>query len=170
MAFNLALHQPLGGGFESFQEPTFWLYAPDPTNVHDSHSIYFQMMGHHGFIGLAIFLSLAACTWFSASQVIRAAKRDKATTWLRDLMAAVQISLIAYLTTGAFLGLAYFDYFYNLVLMVVVGRAIIARNDAKLSERTGAQSGAGRARSAPAAASRTAGNATSSAQSRATAR
>ena len=30
-------------------------------------------------------------------------------------MAMMQVSLIAYLTAGAFLGLAYFDYFYNLV-------------------------------------------------------
>ena len=47
MAFNMALHRLTGGGFESFQQYTFWLYAPDPTNVRDSHSIYFQVMGHH---------------------------------------------------------------------------------------------------------------------------
>ncbi len=29
------------------------------------------------------------------------------------------------LTTGAFLGLAYFDYFYNLVLIVVIGKLVL---------------------------------------------
>ena len=43
--------------------------------------------------------------------------------WLRDLMAAVQVSLIAYLSAGAFLGLAYFDYFYSLVVIVAIGRS-----------------------------------------------
>ncbi len=31
MAFNLASHRPTGGGFETFQAPSFALYAPNPT-------------------------------------------------------------------------------------------------------------------------------------------
>jgi len=134
MAFNMALHRLTGGGFESFQQYTFWLYAPDPTNVRDSHSIYFQVIGHHGFIGFAIFLLLIAFTWFTASSVIRVAKRKRSLMWLRDLMAAVQVSLVAYLSAGAFLGLAYFDYFYNLVLIVAVGRVVLTRTLAVSSE------------------------------------
>lgn len=133
MAFNMALHRLTGGGFESFQHYTFWLYAPDPNNVHDSHSIYFQVMGHHGFIGFALFLLLIAFTWFTASSVIRVAKRN-GIMWLRDLMAAVQVSLIAYLSAGAFLGLAYFDYFYSLVVIVAVGRVVLARGTAGSSD------------------------------------
>ena len=125
MAFNLATHRLTGGGFSSFQPASFWQYAPEPDRVHDSHSIYFQMLGHHGFIGLALFLLLLFFTWITASSIIRAAKRNKATIWLRDLMAAVQVSLIAYMSTGAFLGLAYFDYFYNLVLIVVIGKLVL---------------------------------------------
>jgi probable O-glycosylation ligase (exosortase A-associated) len=125
MAFNLASHLPTGGGFESFQPASFWLYAPNPGDVHDSHSIYFQMLGHHGFIGLAIFLLLLAFTWLTASSIISTAKRDETTMWLRDLMAGVQVSLIAYMTAGAFLGLAYFDYLYNLVLIVAVSKVIL---------------------------------------------
>ena len=40
--------------------------------------------------------------------------------------------MIAYATAGAFLGMAYFDYFYNLVLIVIVGKATLARH---LAER-----------------------------------
>jgi hypothetical protein len=32
----------------------------------------------------------------------------------------IQVSLVAYLSAGAFLGLAYFDYIYHLVAVVVV--------------------------------------------------
>ena len=128
MAFNLASHRLTGGGFESFQEYTFELYAPNPAYVADSHSIYFQVLGHHGFPGLALFLLLIVFTWLTASSIIRAAKRNKETVWLSDLMAMTQVSLIAYLTAGAFLGLAYFDYFYNLVLIVVVAKGILARH------------------------------------------
>jgi hypothetical protein len=34
--------------------------------------------------------------------------------------------LVAYLVAGAFLGLAYFDYFYNLVLIVVIAKDLEA--------------------------------------------
>jgi probable O-glycosylation ligase (exosortase A-associated) len=134
MAFNMALHRLTGGGFDSFQQYTFWLYAPDPNNVHDSHSIYFQVLGHHGFIGFALFFLIIVCTWFTASSVIRIAKRNGSMMWLRDLMAAVQVSLIAYLSAGAFLGLAYFDYFYSLVVIVAVGRVVLARSTAGSSD------------------------------------
>ena len=159
MAFNMALHRPTGGGFESFRQAAFWLYAPDPTNVRDSHSIYFQVLGHHGFIGFAMFLLLIAFTWFTASSVIRAAKRNGSMMWLRDLMAAVQISLIAYLSAGAFLGLAYFDYFYNLVLIVVVGRVMLGRHAARTSESKRSETDGNAVPQTQAAATRTIANA-----------
>src|SRR5262249_49489374 len=71
MAFNLAKNRIFGAGFDSFRPYMFALYAPEPDDVHDSHSIYFQMMGHHGFIGLALFLMLGIFTWFTASWIIR---------------------------------------------------------------------------------------------------
>jgi hypothetical protein len=110
------------------------------------------MMGHHGFIGLGIFLLLAFFTWLTASSIIRAAKRDKATMWLRDLMATVQVSLIAYLSAGAFLGLAYFDYFYNLVLIVAIGKLVLHSYPAHRSEADVVPVGAIRSRDAGTAA------------------
>jgi probable O-glycosylation ligase (exosortase A-associated) len=44
MAVNLAKDKPFGGGFETFQRGMFAAYAPDPNNVHDSHSIYFEVL------------------------------------------------------------------------------------------------------------------------------
>lgn len=129
-AFNLALQRFTGGGFGCFREELFNALSPELTDVHDSHSIYFGMLGHHGFPGLAIFLMLILCTWLSASTVIRWARRDREMTWLRDLMAMTQVSLIGYLAAGAFLGMQYFDYFYNLVLIVVSARVIMARQAA----------------------------------------
>ncbi len=164
MAFNMALHRPTGGGFESFRQLAFWLYGPDPTNVRDSHSIYFQVMGHHGFIGFAMFLLLIAFTWFSASKIIRASKLIPSLTWLRDLMAAVQVSLIAYLSAGAFLGLAYFDYFYSLVLIVAVGREIVRRRTAGLAEGAPHWKGASWTPQTSSAAGRVAPNAGSATQ------
>lgn len=120
MAWNLALNRITGGGFESFLAPTFAMYAPEPWRVHDSHSIYFQIMGHHGFIGLGMFLSLLAMTWFTCSRVARLTKDDPQRLWAQQLARMIQVSLVAYMVGGAFLGLGYFDYFYHLVALTVV--------------------------------------------------
>ena len=127
MAYNLASDRLLGGGFEAFQPQTFRMYLPGGT-YHDAHSIYFEVLGEHGFIGLAIFLTLAAFTWFSAAKVLRACKPVPELKWLRDLMSMTQVSLMAYLATGTFLGMAYFDYFYNLVLIVVMAKVILSQH------------------------------------------
>ena len=36
----------------------------------------------------------------------------------------VQVSLIAYAAGGAFLGLAYFDLYYHLIAIILIGRGI----------------------------------------------
>jgi len=136
MAFNLAKDRPFGAGFDSFQPYLFQLYAPDPGDVHDSHSIYFQVMGHHGFIGLALFLALGLMTWFTASWIIRRAKRIPAQRWAADLAAMVQVSIIGYATSGAFLGVAYFDLYYALVTVVVLTKIVLVRAMAKAKEQT----------------------------------
>ena len=38
----------------------FQLYAPDPTDIHAAHSIYFQILGEQGFVGLFLFLLMWA--------------------------------------------------------------------------------------------------------------
>jgi probable O-glycosylation ligase (exosortase A-associated) len=119
-AYNVAMDRVTGGGFEMSQYPVFRQYAPIPNMVHDAHSIYFEMLGEHGFIGLFLFLTLLGLTWLKCGSIIRKAKRDPELKWAQDLAAMIQVSMIAYMTSGAFLGLAYFDYIYHLVAITVV--------------------------------------------------
>lgn len=125
MAFNMAKDRPLGGGLESFQDYSFALYAPNPDDVHASHSIYFEVLGEHGFIGLGLFLMLGLMTWRTAAWVIRRARRDREKRWAADLAAMVQVSLVGYASAGAFLGLAYFDYYYTLIALVILCKTIL---------------------------------------------
>ncbi len=125
MAFNMAKNRPLGGGFDSFHDYTFELYAPDPGDVHDSHSIYFEVLGEHGFVGLGLFLMLALMTWRTAAWVISRAHRDRERRWVADLAAMIQVSLVGYASAGAFLGLAYFDYYYTLIALVVLCKTVL---------------------------------------------
>lgn len=128
-AFNLANHRPvLGGGFEVFRQPWFRLYAPEPNNVHDAHSIYFEVLGEQGYVGLFIFLLLAWFTWNRASQIIKKTKKNAEWRWAADLAAMIQVSLIGYFSAGAFLGLANFDLYYGLIGLVVVTHVVVKKN------------------------------------------
>jgi putative inorganic carbon (HCO3(-)) transporter len=119
-AFNVAKVRVTGGGFDMFQPPTFRQFAPNPFNVHDVHSIYFEVMGEHGFIGFGMFILLAVFTWLRANQVIRRCKSDPDRKWAADLAAMIQVSLVGYGAGGAFLGLAYFDLTYHLMIVIVL--------------------------------------------------
>lgn len=118
--FNVATSRITGGGYEMFQAPTFRQYAPEPFRVHDAHSIYFEVMGEQGFIGLGLFIMLGVLTWIRASQIIKRCKQDPEKKWAADLAAMAQVSLIGYAAGGAFLGLAYFDLPYHLMVIVVL--------------------------------------------------
>jgi probable O-glycosylation ligase (exosortase A-associated) len=152
MAFNMAKDRPLGGGFDSFHEYTFKLYAPNPGDVHDSHSIYFEVLGDHGFIGLAIFLLLAMMTWRTATWVIKSARRDRERRWLVDLSAMIQVSLVGYASAGAFLGLAYFDYYYTLIALVILCKAVLISESAAQAVATSGRAAEPALGSRPAAA------------------
>lgn len=130
MAFNLAKDRPLGGGFNAFQRGMFAVYAPNPSNVHDSHSIYFEVLGEHGFFGLALFLLLGLMTWRTASWIIKRARDDPENRWAGDLAAMVQVSLVGYAGAGAFLGLANFDLYYTLIAVVVLCKTILLSSKA----------------------------------------
>jgi probable O-glycosylation ligase (exosortase A-associated) len=119
-AFNVAKDRVTGGGFDMFQAPIFRQYAPDPFMVHDVHSIYFEIMGEHGFIGFGMFMLLALFTWRRANQVIRVCKDDPTRKWAADLAAMIQVSLVGYGAGGAFLGLAYFDLTYHLMIILLL--------------------------------------------------
>ena len=42
----------------------------------------------------------------------------------------VQVSLVGYATAGAFLGLAYFDYYYTLIALVVLCKVVLTSGTA----------------------------------------
>jgi putative inorganic carbon (hco3(-)) transporter len=118
MAYRLAKDHPLGGGFEVTTPELFARYAPVPTDIHAAHSIYFEVLGEHGFAGLLIFLMFWWSTWRSAAWVARNAGAYEETRWASDLAKMLQVSLFGYFVGGAFLSLAYFDLPYDIMVVV----------------------------------------------------
>ena len=114
-AYGLSMAQSrfFGGGFESFTST-------------DAHSIYFEVLGEHGFVGLGLFLAIGVFSWMAATRIRRAAEKMPDMDWMATLARMVQVSMVAYATAGAFLGMAYYDFAYNLVLIIVVCETILA--------------------------------------------
>ncbi|WP_432377735.1 putative O-glycosylation ligase, exosortase A system-associated [Duganella sp. P38] len=127
MAFNLANHRPFGGGFEIYDPEVFALYAPDPLAVHAAHSIYFQVLGEHGWVGLTLYLLLGVLTWRSGSWVVRQARGQPQLDWAVRLANMLQVSLCGFAVGGAFLSLAYFDVPYFIMAAMVATRLLVAR-------------------------------------------
>jgi putative inorganic carbon (HCO3(-)) transporter len=128
MAVNLTKARPLvGGGFEIYNQDVFGRYAPDPTDVHAAHSIYFQMLGEHGYVGLLLFVLLWLLVWRDASWINRQARGRDALQWASDLARMVQVSLVGYAVGGAFLNLAYYDVPYDLLVALVLTRLLVEK-------------------------------------------
>ena len=119
MAFNLATDRIFGGGYDIYDLDVFARYAPNPLDVHAAHSIYFQVLGEHGFIGLILFVAIGASTWLAASSAKRIARKMPDIGWIVPLMDMCKVSMVGYAVGGAFLSLAYFDVPYYVMVIVV---------------------------------------------------
>lgn len=124
-SFHVANERLFGGGAGMFQPAIFRQYAPVPEDVHDVHSIYFEVLGEMGWPGLVVFLCLLGLTWLKCWSITRLARKSPQTYWARDLAVMIQVTLVGYMSAGTFLGLAYFDYVYHLIAVVVVVHAIV---------------------------------------------
>lgn len=138
VALNIANNRVTGGGYETWQPSVFFRFGSTGNDARDVHSIYFEVLGEHGWIGLTLFLMLLGMTWLKCGSIIRMAKKQADSAWARDLAAMIQVSLVAYMSAGAFLGLAYFDFIYHLVAVAVVVHFLMKRQmTASVSVRAG---------------------------------
>lgn len=126
-ATNLAKDRFFGGGFYSHYAPGFKRYAEDPSGVRPAHSIYFEMLGEHGFVGLALFLLLWILVWRDASWIIRQSRSREQLRWASDLARMIQVSLVGYFVGGAFLNLAQYDVPYNLLVALVLTHLLVEK-------------------------------------------
>ena len=127
-AVNIAKDRVLGGGYKCLHKwQTFVEYAPNKHDVHDAHSIYFEVLGEHGFIGLFLFILLAYTSWRMASKTIVLARKRPEMKWMGDLCSMIQVSIVGYFVNGLFLGMAMFDLYYDLIAVVVACNVLITK-------------------------------------------
>jgi probable O-glycosylation ligase (exosortase A-associated) len=126
---NLAKARPLvGGGFEVAHKEVYDRYSPDasfPPQV--AHSIYFQALGEHGFVGFALYLWLLAALWHKAGTIIRRAKRQDELAWAHEFSRMLQVTLIGFAVGGAFLSLVNLDVPYYIAGIMLATFALFKR-------------------------------------------
>lgn len=122
VAWEVAQHKVFGGGMSYQYDWLFQLYGPYSLKPLAAHSIYFQVLGNHGFPGLFLFLMIWFSAYSSAGWLRRNAKGIPEAKWAGDLGAMAQVSLVGYAVGGAFLSLSYFDLPYNIMVMIVLAR------------------------------------------------
>ena len=125
--FNIAKDRIFGGGFNVYTPDIFRMYSPNPEDVHAAHSIYFQVLGEHGFIGLFLYLLIGFFTWQSAAWLRKNTRGIPELEWTGRLAAMCQVSMFGFAVGGAFLSLAYFDLPYNITVLVVITRLYVER-------------------------------------------
>jgi probable O-glycosylation ligase (exosortase A-associated) len=122
-AVLMAMDNITGGGFKAGQSNLIWFrYDPqhnlnwlfDTSTVYfdgakAAHSIYFQVLGDHGFIGLLMFLLILFVAFSQARLVAKRLKKQQGMDNLAKLSSMLRVSLFAYAVAGAAVSLAYFD-------------------------------------------------------------
>ncbi len=134
-AILMASDNPVtGGGFKAGQTPYVWWGYDAAGSFNDvvdtsrmgevafkaAHSIYFQVLGDHGYIGLLIYLSIIVTAYRKAGKVAKEARKTNQDKSIINLSGLLKVSLVAYCAGGAGVSLAYFDMFYAIIAMIFV--------------------------------------------------
>jgi probable O-glycosylation ligase (exosortase A-associated) len=122
----IALDRPLtGGGFRAvYQQPIVDRYAPGVTARAD-HSIWFETLSEHGFPTFAVWLGIIIAGAYYSMRVTALARDRPDLRWAYDLARMLQVSMVAYASGGTFLSLAYWDYFWTLMVVMAASHALV---------------------------------------------
>lgn len=119
-SINIANDRLFGGGFDSWSGTTYAVYSPDAEIVVVAHSIYFSVLADHGWIGLLLFLLVLLLSWFTLNQIISITTGKEIYNDQNMLAKMLQVSLIAYMSGGAFLSLSYFDLPWHIIAITLI--------------------------------------------------
>lgn len=133
-------HPVFGGGFHAGQDPQLFLefngkqgilgFVDTPPGHYPAatHSIYFEVLGDLGFLGLILFMLLMFYPFWIRMQVKQLAKQmGSRGIWARDCSDMLAASMVAFLVGGAALSAAYFELPYIMVMMMQVLYLVVKR-------------------------------------------
>jgi probable O-glycosylation ligase (exosortase A-associated) len=132
-ALNIALTHPLtGAGFRSLWNEDIWLlyFGQNFYKVLDAHSIFFEVLGEHGFVGLGLYLGALVSTLITLKRLRKRWRGHIQHGYLSTYAEMTQLSLYPFLVAGTFLGVAYFDLYFLLLGTTAALHALSRRAEA----------------------------------------
>ena len=147
MSILLAIDNPFGGGLHAVQIAEVWsklvpqfgrmsfIPSPEPEGMHAAHSIYFEVLGDTGFGGLVVFLVILGSTLIGLRRTSKRTKLVPELNWASVLAWQLQLSLVAYLVSGAALSEAYLDMPWLILGLSNALRALVAESVRQLPSR-----------------------------------
>ncbi|MCW5729143.1 MAG: putative O-glycosylation ligase, exosortase A system-associated [Alphaproteobacteria bacterium] len=129
VAVQIAMDRPLvGAGFQAQQTAeVYYRYVPNAEKPRAAHSVYLQVLGEHGIVGLLLFLGILAAGITNARRIQTLTRRRADLVWAYDLAGMVQVSLVAFAVAGAALSMAYYDVVYVMVALMAATRKAVER-------------------------------------------
>ena len=114
--FNYAIRHPISGsGFNG------WIVV----TMRDWHSAYVEIMAEHGFLALGLWLSLLYGSILSLTRLAWLVNKTPELNWAYDYCVMLRASLVAYAVGSLFLGISYWDIFYQIVFISVLLRQFV---------------------------------------------
>ncbi len=130
-SFNIAAARPLtGGGFSAVERDAVAQQFQSPGSLRvgrAAHSIYFQVLGDTGFVGLALYLLMIAAAGLNTILVLAATRGRPELDWANLLARMLQVSIVAMLVGGAALSMAYYDGFLVLLALTASLHQVVRR-------------------------------------------
>lgn len=133
LAWAMAMKRPItGAGFQWSFDPVSVnrqlrdTGLPPLTRARAAHSIWFEVLGDHGFVGLVIFVAIIITAALDAHWLVRRSRGDPNMQWANTLGRVVQASLIGYCAGGSFSTHGMYDGFYAVVIIIAAARRIVA--------------------------------------------
>lgn len=127
------LHPVTGGGFRVTFNPVVtneMLRGTDLarlTKARAVHSIYFDALSEHGWVGLTLFLMIGVYSWINCSWLIRNSRDRPDLEWANLLGRMGQAVLVGYAIAGAFASQAYLDEYWCIIFIFDAARRLVAR-------------------------------------------
>lgn len=114
---------PQGGGFNSFVINRYTVMDANGEMLEIKgkafHSSYFEVLGEHGYLGLAIFMLIIVTTFTNMRKARRLSKGLSCEEWISDLANSMFVSVCVYLAGALFVGVAFQPMFYYYVALSV---------------------------------------------------
>jgi len=116
---EFAQSHPFGGGFNAYVVNHPIEDGIDYGAGKAFHSMYFEVLGEQGYVGIAMFLFIFAGSIFSALKVLRVTRGNPELAWSHDLAGSAVSALLVLMAGGAFIGIGFQPWIWYVISLEI---------------------------------------------------